>query len=94
MKDKALIEKLDNAKSAYYSDGLGFFENDELSEKVSMIFFLVVFAFLTLIILITFLILAIRSKGIYKKMHRITYILCIAELSVFAIIATVIILAG
>lgn len=82
--EDALVQKLTKAQEAYWDDGLGFFENGDFTEMVSLIFIIFVFAVVPMVVLILFIILAIRAKSIYKKMFRATYILCGAELAVFA----------
>lgn len=87
--DEKLLQKLDAAKEEYWESEFGFFDNDNFTESISAIFLIIVFAFIPLAILILFVILATRSKGIYKKMCRATYLLCGVELVIFAIIMSI-----
>lgn len=90
--DADLIESLKEAEEKYYSEDLGFLYDDTLTESVSAIFLVCLFAIVPFIILILFLILAIRAKGFYKKLFSNICILSAAELIVFAIITACIII--
>lgn len=86
--DPELISSIQKAEDTYYSDDLGFFFDDSFTEAISLVFLIIVFAIVPFVIFVLFLILAIRSKTVYKKMFRIIYMLSAAELVVFAIVAT------
>lgn len=90
--DADLIESFKEAEEKYYSEDLGFLYDDTLTESVSAIFLVCLFAIVPFIILILFLILAIRAKGFYKKLFSNICILSAAELIVFAIITACIII--
>lgn len=92
--DEKLVQKLDEAQEEYWDDSFGFFDNDKFTETISAIFLIFVFVLVPLAILVLFLVFAIRSKGVYKKMCRITYILCGTEILVFALITTLMIIYG
>ncbi|MBQ2986016.1 MAG: hypothetical protein IJE23_00885 [Tyzzerella sp.] len=91
--DTALIAKIQEAEDAYYSDDFGFLLDDSLTKGVSAVFLIFVFAIIPFAIFVVFLILAFRSKTVYKKMFRLIYILSAAELAVFTLI-TVLVLTG
>lgn len=81
-----LVASIQEAEDAYYSDDFGFLLDDSFTEAVSAVFLIFVFAIIPFAIFVVFLILAIRSKTVYKKMFRLIYILSAAELAVFAIV--------
>ncbi len=83
-----LIADIQAAEESFYSDDFGFLFDDSLTKAVSTVFLIFVFAIIPFAIFVVFLILAIRSKTIYKKMFRFIYILSAAELVVFAIVAS------
>ena len=86
--DAELIASIQEGEDAYYSDDFGFLLDDSFTEAVSAVFLIFVFAIIPFAIFVVFLILAIRSKTVYKKMFRLIYILSAAELAVFAIVTT------
>ena len=86
--DDKLIADIQEAEEAFYSDDFGFLLDDDLSKSISAVFLVIVFAIIPFAIFVVFLILAIRSKTVYKKMFRFIYILSAAELVVFAIVAS------
>ena len=86
--DTELIASIQEGEDAYYSDDFGFLLDDSFTEAVSAVFLIFVFAIIPFAIFVVFLILAIRSKTVYKKMFRLIYILSAAELAVFAIVTT------
>lgn len=88
--DTDLIAGLDKAMEEYYSDDLGFLLDDSFSESVSSVFLVFVFAVIPFAVLVLFLILAIRSKTVYKKLFGIICVLSAAELAVFTILACLI----
>ncbi len=88
--DPELISRLDVAKAAYYSEDVGFLYDDNLSQSVSAVLLCVVFGLIPLGILITCLILMLRTKKTYKKIFATICILSVAELAVFTIVATII----
>ena len=68
-------------------------EDDQVELSLSAIFLCFVFAIIPTVIFIFSTIIAIRSKGYYKLTWGITAGLCIAELGVFLIIVSQILLA-
>lgn len=67
--DPATCTALDEAMDAYYESDLGFFENDDFSLALSKVFLIIVFVVFPAIVLVLFLILAIRAKTpVYKKL--------------------------
>lgn len=90
--DSELLESIKAAEDEFYADDFGFFYDDNFTESVSTIFIVFIFAVIPFAIFIVFLILAIRSKTFYKKLFGTVCILSAAELTVFAIIATFIML--
>ena len=84
--DNKLLENIESCMEHYYSEDFGFLFNDKLTETISLIFLILMFCIIPFAIFVVFLILAIRSKTIYKKMFRWIYLLSIAELIVFAIV--------
>ncbi len=86
--DPALVEQLDAAQQAYYKDDLGFLQDDTLTEKISDVFLVLVFAIVPGAIGVLFLILAlVAKKRSYKKLFWLTFALSAAELAVFIAIA-------
>ena len=81
-----LLQDIRAAEDEYYKDDLGFLYDDNLTEVVSSIFLIFVFAIIPLAVLIIFLILSIRSKTVYKKMFIIITILSAAELTTFVML--------
>lgn len=86
--NETLISKLEDAETSYYADELGFLFDDSLSELVASVFLVLVFVLVPFVLLVLFLILAIRSKTIYKKMFRIIYILSGILLVIVALVTT------
>lgn len=88
--DEELIKEFDDALVDYYEDDYGILYDDDATESISIVFFAFVFAFIPLVILVIFLIKAIRGKGVYKKMYFTVSALCVAELVVFVIMTLII----
>lgn len=88
--DEALLAELANAEQRYYEDDYGYLYDDSLTETVSAVFLIFVFAVIPTVIFVIFLIKAVRGKGIYKKIYGAVAALCVAELAVFTIIAVII----
>lgn len=88
--DEALIAELAVAEQRYYDDDYGYLYNDDTTDTVSAVFLIFVFAVVPFIILVIFLVKAIRGKGIYQKIYGAVAALCVAELAVFTIIAVII----
>ena len=85
--DPELIAQIDEAIATEYSS------STEVGQVLSAIFLCFVFALIPLGILILSGICTIRSKGYYRLAWGVTAGLCAAELSVFAIIVSCILLA-
>ena len=84
--DEELIASIREGESDYYADDFGFFYDDNFTETLSAVFLIFVFAIIPFAILVVFLILAIRSKTVYRKMFATISILSGMELTIFAII--------
>ena len=84
--DTTLLANIESCIDNYYSEDFGFLFNDNLTKTISLIFLIIVFCIVPFAIFVVFLILAIRSKTIYKKMFRWIYLLSFSELAVFAIV--------
>ncbi len=91
--DAELLEKLDQAESAYYDEDVGFLYDDELGEVITAVAMIFVFAVLPFGAMITFLVLAIRTTKLYRKLSVIICILSAIEISVFSLIAAIIMIA-
>lgn len=63
-----LLASIQEAEETYYADDFGFLYNDDLTETISAVFLILVFIVIPFAIFVVFLILAIRSKTVYKKM--------------------------
>lgn len=87
-----LLSNIMDAEEKYYDDDLGFLYDNDLSETISAVFMILIFAIVPFVTFILFLILSIRSKTVYKKLFRTIYILSAAELVVFTIVAAFIIM--
>lgn len=88
--DEAVLESIEEALISYYEDDYGILYNDNATETISAVFFILVFALVPFVIFVIFLIKAIRGKGIYKKLYATISALCIAEIIVFVILAIII----
>lgn len=89
--DTQLIAAIDGAMEEYYNDDYGVLYDDDVTESISIGFFVFVFAVVPLAILVFFLIKAIRGKGIYKKLYFAVVAVCLAEIVVFAVLAGIVI---
>ena len=86
--DEELINKIKIGEEKRLNDKFGYLYNDELTETVSKIFFILVFAIFPLAIAVTTLVIAIKAKkGVYKKLLIATSGLSLASLAVFIYIA-------
>ncbi len=85
--DAQLVKDIDKAMEEYYNDDYGVLYDDNVTESISIAFFVFVFAFIPFIILVFFFIKAIKGKGIYKKMYITIVVICLAELIIFSILA-------
>ena len=85
--DPDTIAAIEQAQENYYSDGLGFFDDDTFTKSVADIFLVTVFAVIPFALFVLFLILACRAKKLYKKLYFTISIFSIAEVIIFAIIA-------
>lgn len=89
--DTQLIAAIDGAMEEYYNDDYGVLYDDDVTESISIGFFVFVFAVVPLAILVFFLIKAIRGKDIYKKLYFAVVAVCLAEIVVFAVLAGIVI---
>ena len=78
--DKNLCNKIGECIEAYYDDDFGFFDDDGFTNSVSKVMLTIMFLIFPLAVFVFALILAIRSKGYYKKIFRILYISAIVTL--------------
>ena len=85
--DPDTIAAIEQAQENYYSDGLGFFDDDTFTKLVADVFLVIVFAVIPFALFILFLILGCRAKALYKKLYFTISIFSIAEVVIFAIIA-------
>lgn len=86
--DKELIEKIKIGEEKYLEDDYGYLYNDELTEAVSKIFFVLVFALVPAVVFVASLILAIKSKkALYKKLLFATCGISVAVIVTFIYIA-------
>lgn len=84
--DMDLRLQIEEAMQKYYDDDLGIFFDDDFTESVANIFLIVIFAVIPFAIFVTFLILALRSKTIYKKFFTVICALSASELFIFAVV--------
>ncbi|MBR2040676.1 MAG: hypothetical protein IJ948_04785 [Clostridia bacterium] len=87
--DENLCDKIEECIDEYYDDDYGFLDDDNFTESVSKVLLTIVFLILPLAIFILFLILAIRSKGYYKKLFRIIYISAVLVVIMFIVLAII-----
>ena len=86
--DEETIAIIEEGLDEYYNSDFGYLYNDDFTEPVAKIFFIVVFAIFPLAIAAITLILAIKSKkSLYKKLLFTTSGLSLASLVVFVYIA-------
>lgn len=85
--DADLVADIAAGEEAFYNDNFGFFYDDELTSTISKVFLIIVFAVIPAIILVLFLILAIRAKTIYRKLFAAICCISGVELVIFAIVA-------
>lgn len=90
--DSEVIASIQKGEDAYYGEDFGFLLDEDLGKNISSVFLTIVFAVVPFIIFVIFLILAIRSKTVYKKLFRTIYLLSGLELTIFAGIALLIIM--
>ena len=78
--DGNLCDKIDECIEAFYDDDFGFFDDDGFTNTVSKVMLTIMFLIFPLAVFVFALILAIRSKGYYKKIFRVLYISAIVTL--------------
>lgn len=88
--DSEVITSIQDGEDTYYGEDFGFLLDGDLGKDISSVFLTIVFAVVPFIIFVVFLILAIRSKTVYKKLFRFIYLLSGFELIIFAGIALLI----
>ena len=87
--DQPLIDRFKNAMDEYY-EGLGVFEDPEVSDNVSNVFMVIMFGLLPLTVLISFTVFAIVTK---KRAYRIQYIIvCTCALLVLLSVALIVLI--
>lgn len=87
--DENLCDKIEECIDEFYDDDYGFLDDDNFTESVSNVLLTIVFLILPLAIFVLFLILAIRSKGYYKKLFRIIYISAVLVVIMFIVLAII-----
>lgn len=81
--DEGLLEQLRGASEEYYSDGLGFLDNDSLSQGIAKGFMVALFCVLPFGLFVLFLVLSLRTKQpVYRVMFRIVWVLCVVLITV------------
>ncbi len=86
--DKSIIEKIKIGEEKREEDEYGYLYNNELTETVSKIFFIIIFAIAPGIICVISFILALKSKkSLYKKLLFATSGISVAEIITFIYIA-------
>ncbi len=90
--DSETIASIQEGENAYYGEDFGFLLDDDLGTKISSVFLVIVFGIVPFAIFLLFLILAIRSKTVYKKLFRMIYLISGLELVIFAIITWLIVI--
>ncbi|MBE6798492.1 MAG: hypothetical protein E7525_01760 [Ruminococcaceae bacterium] len=88
--DEATLKAIKDAEEKYYGSDFGFLYDDDFTKSLSAGFLIILFGVLPLGLFVLFLILAIRSKTIYKKLFTIVYISSAVLVVVFAILALLI----
>lgn len=83
--DETLCAQIEKMYEDKYSD-LEFFNDDSFTEKIALIFCVIIFAILPFVIFVLSFIFAIRSRTVYKKFFFTISVLSVSELIVFAII--------
>lgn len=91
--DQATLQAFKNAESRYFNEDFGFLYNQKFTDTLSAIFLVFLFGVIPLAVFVVFLILAIRSKTIYKKMFTAIYISSATMLGI-AILLALFIFAG
>lgn len=87
--DENLCNKIEECVDDFYDDDYGFLDDDNFTESVSNVLLTIVFLILPLAAFVLFLILAIRSKGYYKKLFRIIYISAVLIVIMFVVLAII-----
>ncbi len=85
--DEKLVADITVALENYYEDDFGLFYDQKTSHIIAAIFLILLFVVIPAIVFVIFLIKAIRSKGIYKKLYVTVAVLCIAEIIAFITLA-------
>ena len=85
--DEKLIADITVALEKYYDDDFGLLYDQKSSHIIAAVFLVFLFVIVPAAIFVIFLIKAIRSKGIYKKLYMSVAILCIAEIISFIVLA-------
>ena len=68
--DRVLIDQFQNAMDAYY-DGMGIFEDPEVSDNISVIFLIIIFGVMPFAVMAGFTVFAVITKN---RTYRILYI--------------------
>ncbi len=86
--DEDIINEIEIGIEKYYEDDYGYLYNDELTEFVSKIFFIIVFAIVPAVVFVASLILAVKSKkSLYKRLLFATGGISLAVIVTFVYIA-------
>ncbi|MBR5247276.1 MAG: hypothetical protein IKV25_07900 [Clostridia bacterium] len=88
--DEQLLMDIELAMESYYGDDYGIFFDKETSDLIALISLIIILVVIPAIVFVVFIIKAIHSKGTYKKLYATVAGLCIAEIIVFIILASII----
>ena len=86
IEDPETLQALEKAKTLYYEEDLGYLLDGDFTQTVADVFLIVIFAVLPLAALVVFIILSIKSRGIYRKINILTSVLLTGELIIFTVI--------
>ena len=84
--DPTLVQQIEDKLEEYYEIDYGMFFDDNFTKVVARVFITIIFAIIPFVIFVLTLILAIKSKKPYKKLHLTACILSFAELITLALI--------
>lgn len=84
--DQDLIARFEEAMDDYY-EGMGIFEDPEVSDNVSAVFLVIIFGILPFVVLAAFTVFAIVTK---KRVYRTLYI-CVASCALLVLLSATVI---
>ncbi len=85
--DAETCAALFDARDAYLGDEMGFVYDDDLTALMGTFTLIVFFCAIPLALFVVFLVLAIRSRGVYRKIHTAICTCSGATLAIFCIVA-------